>query len=628
MRVGPIVALTAALLGVAVPATAAAAPPVNAGTTSLPYSLTIAGSNGTASVNASVPAGAHPVRLRGHVASTYTGGGTIDTTVNNTTAASVPAAGGGDISVDLRAVAAGAPVAIGLLAHLQPHADCFSQDNSTASLTNVTIDYRYDTTTLPVTIADFLSSGVSAYTVIVAANPSPAAQSAALNAVAALSHTHPNPTRVTVATQATSAKATMANRHIVINETSSGTNSITVEGTTMTVTGSQTHLADAAASLGLANVANLTQTSTANVTATLPPPSPATVSLAKLGAGPVTLTGTGSQSATIAVNQPSFATPLSSARVRLLGTSSAIPAGAVARADVALNGTLMSSTDLGPRTGIDTTIDITATQMQRNNAVTVTLNYAPPSGACSPAPLPARLDINTITSQVQASPGKFGDPGFAQIPQALPSNVPVAFTDTAGPNALIQAANLIASFERGWPMQHTYTVTTYSNVERASTCALVIGTLPANSPMSQAAIISGNNGAITVASEEPLHMSGDMPLAYVQTFAVTDLTSIINVGTYTPSGSDPNTTAAVADTLTSYVNTSEQGWSVLTGSVVTETVNGPVNTLTLTVPARTDSLLTKLVVSAVVLLAVACAVAVWAFRRPRGPAPELPGQDN
>jgi len=182
---------------VAVPIAAVAAPDGTTTRTDLPYTLTIKGANGTAQTDAQIPEGTTPISLSATVTSTYTTAGTINVSINGRSAATVDSRTGGAIEIPLEPTdVTDSGIPLGLSTRLESDKNCFAEDNAVASLVNTSVTYELATPKDIATIGDFLSPGIPQYTVVVSPQASNAAQAAALNAVAALSHSYGPPTKV------------------------------------------------------------------------------------------------------------------------------------------------------------------------------------------------------------------------------------------------------------------------------------------------------------------------------------------------------------------------------------------------------------------------------------------------
>lgn len=540
--------------------------------TRLPYELTIRGNNGRAQTSASLPDASIPVRFEATIKSTYQREGSIIVTVGGRRAATVPAQKGGVVAFDLLpSDVSNNLVEIGMVAQLAWVEDCFADDNDEAVLSDSQLSYRYDTAP-PTTIGNFLSAGVNSYTVIVPAAPSSAEQSAGLTAVSSLATRYQPPTNISILASGTPPATTFLDRQVLIQDAPlpAGTNSemsIDKEGR-LVIRGNATGLNDAAVALASNNTQVLDAATASNVTSSVDfSMRDGSVTLADLGTAPVSLVGIGQQEAEIAIDQPWFAQQIASFGIRLRGTATQLPAGGQGRVDFTWNGDLVGSQELSEKTALAQDLAISPAMMQRQNTLGVVLSYSPPGTKCAPPGIPARVDLDLVSSTVDATVGTSVPAGFNQLPQSLPQAVPVAFgTNGSTPTLLRQAGYLVGSLSQGWPQQRTYTVQSTDTVLQGKESGIVVG---ATNQMTQdlaAPLRTGVSFDLGTTSTT-FGATVTEPMAYVQTF--TNNGRVLTLLGYNDTdAAKSEASAVIADKLAAYVYQNPNGWRALPGQVV------------------------------------------------------------
>ncbi len=637
------VGLSAAAL-VAVPISASAAPTEEATSkTELPYTLSIKGANGIAETDAQIPEGTTPLALTGEITSTYTTPGTINVSINGRSAATVDSRTGGRIDIPLtQADVTEFGVPIGLTTRLESDKNCFAEDNAIASLVSASLAYQLAAPEGITSIGDFLSSGIPQFTVVVPTAASTDAQSAGLNAVAALSHSYGPPTQVSLVSTDSPGEAGFLSRQVRIVEqdatsdtSDSGdsdspqpSNTISVDQSVMTITGAGTGLTDAAAALSNPDIAAITTNTASNITDELIyQPSPLDTTLSGLNAAPVHLEGIGTQTVELAINQPSFGSSLDSVEIDVTGAMTELPTGGQGRVDFLWNDELIDSIPMGMASTISNTLKVPSEQLRRTNDFGISLSYAPPGGECSPKPLGARADIDISTTRVLADDGDSLPPGFGRFPQVFSSAVPVTYLNNGPTTADLSAtANLIASLERNWPLQHTYSIISPEDFTKSGTSGIAVGNPDEqNSPavFTQAPLSSTTDATMLSSDGASVALTSDAPYAFLQAYLSDDDRNIIMLGTHSAGNEAQALTAR--DELAAYVNSNKAGWAVLTNQVVTKLPGAPIETLTIAQPAPPQSLGPYILATSIVLGLLAVLLLAWLWRRPRGTAPIRPG---
>lgn len=613
-------------VGLLLPTTSASAADVS---TPLPYRLSIQGANGQAEVRVPVPDGTVPLRLLGELTTSYTVPGVIILTVAGRPAAEFNPLVGGPVAVDLRPedIVDGA-IPMRMSIRLADQDECFADDNAVATLDKARVVYEAPATP-PTSIGAFLSPGVDSYTVAVSPAADDAAQTAALNAVGALTQRYSPPSDVRLVVTEAPPSGSFDNRVVLINGTFPGPgvrNTLVVEGFTLTITGEGESLTGAALALSDPNTDVLESTAVTNLTGTtqyrpLTGPTP----LSDLGATGVSVAGVGRNSATVSMNQPAFGYQVASMELDLQGVVTALPDGGQGRVDFLWNEQLLTSRAMSAVTRLQQSLTIPAEQLQRDNTLTIQLNYVPPGGECYPPGLGARVDIDSELSTVTATPGTSVAPGFDRFPQAFAENVPIVFGEaTSATASLQQAGSLVASLQSVSPQQYRFNVTTEAGVAEDQ-AAIYVGQT-AESAAELRAPLTGANGTVDVADPS---LNAQLPedFASLQAFEESGrefiLLSVNSVGT-----ADQGSADALAVELARYTNTAPERWRALSGQVVALPAGGTAIDLALTQPAPPDKSRTMLLAALIGVGVVVLLVLLWLWRRPRGEAPPQPGRQE
>lgn len=641
-----IVALAVAAV-TALPSVLAGAGPAAAESTStltwapLPFTPTITGASGQAAVTLTLPAEASPVRFVGEVRSSYVDDGRIVITLNGRRVAEVPARTGGGVSVSLSgADIENGVIVVGMYADLDPQLDCFVDDTSSATLVDGAVSYSHDVEA-PTTIGGFLSDGVQNLTVNVGAGATLAEQQAALDAVAALAYRYRPPAVVRLVVSDEPPASDYLNRVVVVRAdpaaqdevasgataTTGGTLEISPEGLLL-VTGpsaalSATAVALADPALGLVNVPTLgSVTGTADWS-----PASASATLAALGTGPLSLSGVGRVQGLVGIGQPAFGQPVSALSLDVVGVVTDLPAGATGRIDFLWNGVLVESRDMTNDTAVNVGIDLAAGQLLRDNTLTIQLSYVPPSGECTPPPLPARLDIDPALSTVTPTFGDSLAPGFERFPQALGPTVPVVLS-TAGTSAqlLQQAGDLVAGLAAATPEQLTTSIRTLEQLLESDAAGIVVG---ASGPLTQQLAAPFAVGTVVEVTDSSAPFSAGLrgPLALGQ--AYDDGTRDLVLLGPLPSGPDAAGTAAaiaLTDRFAGQVAAGPFRWAALSGRVMVMTASGQLQPVPLPpAPSGVVSMASLLVMGIIMTLIIIAGLILWSFNKPKEPAPTVPG---
>ena len=616
-----ITVLLVAFLGLSGTATAAEKKSEPQSSSPLPFELAIRGSDATSSVLVPVPEGSRPVSLTGTVVSTLENPGEVSVTIGARPGARVDALKGGVVDIPLTEedVEQGS-ISVGMRASLESETDCFVGDEGTAALEDARLVYTYPDST-PVTIADFLSPGVTTYTVQTTEDPSTTERTAALDAVAALTHRFPAPTRVLVRTGELQ-RSSYLNRVIrLVEGTPPGgaANQVAVgrQGT-MTVIGQGQDLADAAVALGDQATEALRSPLVTNLRA-----QPQweivdnQVSWRDLDIAGVNMTGVGQIERDVVVTQAMLGAGISDLKLRVRGGATAAPANGQGRIDMLWNCNLVSSTDMSDTETLDRTIDVSTADLERSNTLTVRLSFVPPGRNCQPPPIGAQLTIDPDISTMTPQAGQSEPPGFVRFPQILTPTVPVGF-GAGTPSALLtQAADLIAALQSQTPHQLIPTSMTEAEFLQDGRPGVLVGASDDATRILEAPLQS-NGGTWQGSGPDGFTASQEAPLAFLQAFSRSGRDMVI-LGA--PSDE------AEATRLAAYSAAPPDPWTKLPGQVVVLAPDTEPVALELTQPPETPSMTAPTIAAMVGISLLILLLGWWLWHRPPGPAPAPRGRE-
>lgn len=497
------------------------------------------------------------------------------------------------------------------------NADCFTGDNSTATLSGAAIDYTHPRQ-LPTTVGRILDAGMRSYTVVVPASPSTAETQAGLDAVAALTQRYPSPTTVELAATGNPPTASFLDRVVVVREDATATaNSLTVEDNgALVITGPADSLAGAAIALADPNT-NVIQTATATSVSAQPAFAvrSGAVPLSEVGNTGVSLVGTGTASSVLNFSQPSFGQQIGKFEVNLVGSMSALIPGSQGRVDLLWNGTLVQSIAMSESTELNTSMTFQGTQVQRDNGLTVQMTYVPPEGKCFAAGLPARVDIDAERSTVSATAGESVPPGFERFPQIFRGIVPVALDGSGPPGAdIAQAGQLIAAMQSASSQQLITEVLTDSAFGSSKRAGLLVGGQGATATELGAPVTG--NGATVIGPDGTDLSAISGPYGALQAFESGNRNVLLLNGSAAEPGQQ-----AVADeraaALAVFANKPPGRWLALEGQAVLLGPSGTPVTVAVSPPASGWRPNPLLVVGAVVILLL-LAIRGWLWWRARG----------
>nr|WP_306422946.1 cellulose biosynthesis cyclic di-GMP-binding regulatory protein BcsB [Paenarthrobacter aurescens] len=216
------------------------------------------------------------------------------------------------------------------------------------------------------------------------------------------------------------------------------------------LSGHDDQLRTAARALASDKTALAVTSSVTGLTSALPAAPGLTQSLKDLGSSTLKLSGYGTPESYVGVTQSQFGGPVSSVKVQLKGTHTAVPDNAQAQISVFWNDYLLSSKNLDGGDAFTVDADVPAGQLQAKNGLRIRLAALPAGGDCTgPAGImPMEVTLDTAGSTLTAVRGGSTKPGFARFPQALGQSVPVAFADGNAQANTVNAATLVAALQR------------------------------------------------------------------------------------------------------------------------------------------------------------------------------------
>jgi hypothetical protein len=623
---------TAAAAGPALPSVAAAPPGLAAlpsvavlpsvpggveSRVSLPYVLTITGSNGVATIAGELPDEARPTQFSGRIVANYTSPGTVSVFVGARRAAQVDAATGGPVRFALSpAELVDGAVELTMAVALKPQRECFAEKDAFASLEGGEIAFRHPTTP-PRTIGTFLSGGVASYQVVIPERPTDPEVEAALDAVAALTYRFPLPTRVTLLAAKAPPKPTYLDRVVVINQVDSAPESVMAldQSGALRISGPAQSLVPAAIALGDSNT-TLLQTTRATAVRGTPDFRVVTgaISLGSLGQRPIAMSGVGQVQSTLRIGQPTFGQQVGQFDFRLVGSMATIPRGAEGRVDFLWNGSLAKSVQLSEVSALDVRLSFQGPQVRRNNNLVVQLSYVPVDG-CITENLPARVDIDPWRSTVMATEGSSVPAGFERFPQAFPGVVPVAFgSNGTRPALLAQAGELVASLQSADTQQLVAEVTDQAPSDQYRVGVLVGG--DGRTAAELQAPVSGN-GSVAIGSDGSQLTVTDGPYGALQAFEQGGRNLVVLAG-IAPTGQSQPAADARAAALATVANASPDRWTSLTGQALLLGDSGVPTAVATRPPAPTSGWTPTPLFFAVVGAALLVAGALfWRWWRPR-----------
>ena len=346
----------------------------------------------------------------------------------------------------------------------------------------------------PSTIAQFFSPSVREVSVIIPEDSGAAVQEAGIAAVGALAHRYP--TRETEITLSTAEHADRAADAEAIGgrliEIVPGDGEVVArvglrDGVRLlTLTGAPELLTAAANALGSPHLTAVEADETTALSYTGHEQPRTELTLEDLGTASVGLVGIGTSIVEVAVDQTDFGLPVASVGLHLVGVRSEVPPNIVAMLSVYWNGDLVSSEVFDDNTAIDLAIDIPATRVERNNALSLRMDALPNGGGSDASSdvncggalgiLPIEVYIDGTASTVTAVPGQGLGAGFIRFPQMLGNILPVAIGATSLlSDSLSDAALIVCALQRASSAQFSVRLISPEAFLDSSVSGLIVG---------------------------------------------------------------------------------------------------------------------------------------------------------
>ncbi|MGO4432019.1 cellulose biosynthesis cyclic di-GMP-binding regulatory protein BcsB [Paenarthrobacter sp. RAF9] len=429
-----------------------------------------------------VASGLEPTRVKGTIVVSGKPEGTVRATVNGRVVLETAAAA----SIALDAVVSSADVldqqlTVGLQIVPATQTMCVLS-NATATLNNMVVDFS-GTAKAPTTVGEFFPASVPAVVLPVPTDPGADVSAAIMTASAAMSHRYPDAAVAVVpeselAARVANLPAGSRILSVVADPGEVGTKLATAAGLPQLIlAGHDEQLRTAARALASDKTALAVTPSVTGLTSALPAAPGLAQSIKDLGSATLKLSGYGTPESYVGVSQSQFGGPVSSVKVQLKGTHTAVPNNAQAQLSVFWNDYLLSSRNLDGGDTFSVDAEVPAGQLQAKNGLRIRLAALPAGGDCSgPAGvMPMEVTVDTAGSTVTAVRGDSTKAGFARFPQVLGQSVPVAFGDGNAQANTLNAATLIAALQRDSASLLDSRVVGIDSLAGSSESGLVVG---------------------------------------------------------------------------------------------------------------------------------------------------------
>ncbi|MCP1412262.1 cellulose biosynthesis cyclic di-GMP-binding regulatory protein BcsB [Paenarthrobacter sp. A20] len=448
-------AATLALAAVTAPGASAEPAPAQGAALQTSSSVSALAGQSEQMVVVPVTAGLEPTRVKGTIAVSGKPEGMVRATVNgriileSNAAATVPL----DEAVSSADVV-GQQLSVGLQYIPATQTMCVLS-NSTATLGNLSVDFS-GTAKDPTTVGEFFPASVPAVVLPVPADPGADVSAAIMTASAAMAHRYPEAS-ISVVPDAELAARTAglpAGSRIISVVAGSGDTNTQLTAAAglpqLILSGHDEQLRTAARAFSSDKTALAVTSSVTGLTSALPAAPGLVQSLKDLGSATLKLSGYGTPESYVGVSQSQFGGPVSSVKVQLKGTHTAVPDNAHAQLSVFWNDYLLGSKNLDGGDTFTVDAEVPAGQLQAKNGLRIRLAALPAGGDCTgPAGvMPMEVTLDTAGSTLTAVRGASTKAGFARFPQALGQSVAVAFGDGNAQANTVNAASLTASLQR------------------------------------------------------------------------------------------------------------------------------------------------------------------------------------
>ncbi|MFK0040187.1 cellulose biosynthesis cyclic di-GMP-binding regulatory protein BcsB [Paenarthrobacter sp. NPDC090517] len=527
---------------------------------------------------APVIVGLDPTRIRGTIVVSGKPEGTVRATVNGRVVLETSAAA----SIPLEAEVTSADVVnqqliVGLQFLPAAQTMCVVS-NATATLNNLVVDFS-GTAKAPTTVGEFFPASVPAVVLPVPADPREDVSAAIITAAAAMSHRYPQASVSVVPEaklEALASSLTAGSRvlSVVPDQGETGTRLATAAGLPQLIlSGHDEQLRTAARALASDKTALAVTSSVTGLTSALPASPGLTQSLKDLGSTSLKLSGYGAPESYVGVSQSQFGGPVSSVKVQLKGTHTAVPDNAQAQLSVFWNDYLLSSRNLDGGDTFTVDADIPAGQLQAKNGLRIRLAALPAGGDCSgPAGvMPMEVTVDTAGSTLTGIRGGSTKAGFARFPQAFGQSVPVAFGDGDAQANTVNAATLVTSLQRDNASLLDTRVVSLDSLAGSSESGLVVGAtadvanrLSAPLRLAEFRTISPDDVEYGVGSSAPFGV--------LEAFEQGGR-DVLLLGAWAPEN-DTAAAAALQESLASHVSGTEGGWASLSRNLLVTQPSG------------------------------------------------------
>ncbi|MDR6986542.1 hypothetical protein J2Y66_001012 [Paenarthrobacter nitroguajacolicus] len=429
-----------------------------------------------------VTAGLEPTRVRGTIVVSGKPEGTVRASVNGRVILESNAAA--NIPLDAAVTAAdmtGQQLSVGLQFVPATQSMCVVS-NATATLNNLVVDFS-GAAKAPTTVGEFFPASVPAVVLPVPAEPGADVSAAIMTASAAMAGRYPDAAVSVVPdaeleTRAANLPAGSRILSVVADPGETSTKLGTAAGLPQLIlSGHDDQLRTAARALASDKTALAVTSSVTGLTSALPAAPGLVQSLKDLGSSTLKLSGYGTPESYIGVTQSQFGGPVSSVKVQLKGTHTAVPDNAQAQLSVFWNDYLLSSRNLDGGDTFTVDAEVPAGQLQSRNGLRIRLAALPAGGDCTgPAGvMPMEVTLDTAGSTITAVRGGSTKAGFARFPQAFGQSVPVAFGDGNAQSNTVNAATLLASLQRDSATLLDTRVVVLDTLAGSSESGLVVG---------------------------------------------------------------------------------------------------------------------------------------------------------
>ncbi|WP_458107564.1 cellulose biosynthesis cyclic di-GMP-binding regulatory protein BcsB [Arthrobacter sp. R3-55] len=529
-------------------------------------------------VSVPVTAGLEPTRVKGTILVSGKPEGTVRATVNgrvileSNAAATVPL----DEAVS-NADVVGQQLTVGLQFIPVTQTMCV-MSTSTATLNNLVVDVS-GTAKVPTTVGEFFPASVPAVVLPVPADPGADVSAAIMTASAAMAQRYPEAAvsvvpEAELETRVANLPAGSRILSVITDQGETATRLATAAGfPQLILSGHDEKLRTAARALASDKTALAVTSSVTGLTSALPTAAGLTQSLKDLGSSTLKLSGYGTPESYVGVSQSQFGGPVSSVKVQLKGTHTAVPDNAQAQLSVFWNDYLLSSRNLDGGDTFTVDAEVPAGQLQARNGLRIRLAALPAGGDCSgPAGvIPMEITLDTAGSTLTAVRGGSTKAGFARFPQAFGQSVPVAFGDHNAQANTVNAATLVASLQRDGASLLDTRVVGLEELAASSESGLVVGATAEVANKLSAPLRLAEFRTISPDDVE-YGVGASAPYGVLEAFEK-DGRDLLMLGAWAPEN-DAAAASTLQASLASHVGAVEGGWASLSRNLLVTQPSG------------------------------------------------------